>query len=945
MTDYKKTLNLPNTKFPMRANLAQREPAMLEFWKRIDLYDKLRKRGEQRPRFILHDGPPYANGNIHIGHAVNKILKDIIIKSKTLSGYDAPYIPGWDCHGLPIELMVEKKVGKAGHKVDATTFRQKCREYARTQVDRQKQDFIRLGIQGDWETPYLTMNPRYEAEIMRALGAIIRNGHLHKGYMPVHWCCDCGSALAEAEVEYQDKASPAITVRFGIHDPASLLKHFQLTEKDIAGTPLSIAIWTTTPWTLPANQAVAIHPDFDYDLVKVTRQGETEHLIIAHERLEAVVQSCEMDTYEVLGQCKGQVLEFSQCEHPFLDRLIPIILGEHVTLEAGTGVVHTAPGHGQDDYLVGKQYALPVENPVGPNGCFLPNTEYFAGQHVFKANEAVTSLLQEKGKLLHHEAVQHSYPHCWRHKTPIIFRATPQWFISMENNNLREATLAEIPKIQWIPEWGQARIHTMIENRPDWCISRQRTWGVPLPLFTHKETGALHPDTQEIVESVAQQVEQEGIEAWYSLDDFTLLGEDAENYERCQDILDVWFDSGVSHTAVLKSSLGYPAQLYLEGSDQHRGWFQSSLLTAMAIHDAPPYESVLTHGFTVDAQGMKMSKSRGNVVAPQQVIGTLGADILRLWVAATDYRGEMTVSDEILKRIADGYRRIRNTARFLLANLDGFDPDEHCLEPEKLLPLDRWIVSEAAALQADIMQNYDQYQFHLIYRKIHNFCSETLGACYLDIIKDRQYTLPRKSLPFRSAQTALWHIIQGLTRWIAPILSFTAEEIWQHLPDSGRTEQSVFLTEWYPFPTSYSSLQKKMDPAFWSQVFAVRDQLGKALEALRNDNHIGASLDAEVDLYCDGTIYQTLESLGDELRFVLITSAARVHPLNQAPDDAQPCELPNQHVRFRITPSTHGKCIRCWHHREDIGQHPDHPEICERCVENIEGQGEIRLYA
>ncbi|MDX2504762.1 MAG: isoleucine--tRNA ligase, partial [Gammaproteobacteria bacterium] len=780
----------------MKANLAQREPDMLAQWEKSGIYKKLRAKAAGRPKFILHDGPPYANGDIHIGHAVNKILKDIIIKSQTLGGYDAPYIPGWDCHGLPIELNVEKKLGKAGVKVDEKTFRNACRDYAKKQVAGQKEDFKRLGVMGDWENPYLTMDFDFEANIIRTLGKIIARGHLHKGSKPVHWCTDCGSALAEAEVEYEDKKSPAIDVRFRVLNKAAVLEKFGVELDSSPELDISAVIWTTTPWTLPANQAVALHADFDYVLVR----ADAELLILAEDLYKDALQRYGIDSAQaqVLGRCKGVQLEHQLLQHPFYERQVPVILGDHVTAESGTGAVHTAPGHGQEDYVVGMKYDLEVDNPVAANGCFVSGTPLFAGQHVFKANPLVVDVLKEKGTLLHHEEMLHSYPHCWRHKTPIIFRATPQWFIGMDQNGLRDLAIAAANKTVWLPDWGQARIVGMLENRPDWCISRQRTWGVPMTLFVHNETQELHPDTASLIETVALRVAEKGIDDWFELDAAELLGDEAKDYSKVLDTLDVWFDSGVSHACVIneRAELQFPADLYLEGSDQHRGWFQSSLLSSVAVNEVAPYKEVLTHGFVVDAQGKKMSKSRGNVIAPQKIMKTLGADILRLWVSSTDYTGEVTVSDEILKRTADAYRRIRNTARFMLANLDGFAPQQNSLPVEQLLPLDRWIVVKAEFLQQEILAAYEQYDFHLVYQKVHNFCAMDLGAFYLDVIKDRQYTTQTDSVARRSAQTALYHIVHAMTRWIAPILSFTAEELWSFIP--GPHSESIFFETWYP---------------------------------------------------------------------------------------------------------------------------------------------------
>ncbi len=936
--DYKKTLNLPNTGFPMKGNLAQREPEQLKKWQQLELYQKIRANRAGKPLFVLHDGPPYANGEIHIGHAVNKVLKDFILKSKTLSGFDAPYVPGWDCHGLPIELQVEKKVGKAGAKVTPAVFRKACREYAGKQVAIQKEAFMRLGIFGDWENPYLTMDFKFEADIVRSLGRISAKGHITKGAKPVHWCTDCGSALAEAEVEYEDKRSSAIDVRFQAVDEAAFLACCQHVEGHEGHGPVSVVIWTTTPWTLPANQGVALNADLDYDLV----QCPTERLLIAKALLKDTMLRYGIDDYHVIADCQGSDLEHQLLQHPFYDRQVPIILGDHVTTDAGTGAVHTAPGHGQEDYVVGRKYGLPVDNPVGNDGVFLPSTPLFAGKHVFTANGEVVELLQERGKLLHHHALLHSYPHCWRHHTPIIFRATPQWFISMEQNHLRELALSEVQKVQWIPDWGQARIESMMNGRPDWCISRQRTWGVPITFFIHKETGELHPRNAELIEQVALRIEEKGIDAWFELEAAELLGDEAAFYDKTTDTLDVWFDSGVTHAAVLerRGELQFPADLYLEGSDQHRGWFQSSLLASVAMNDVAPYKAVLTHGFTVDAKGEKMSKSKGNVIPPQNVMKNLGADVLRLWIAATDYRGEMRVSDEILERTTDGYRRLRNTARFLLSNLADFDPAQHLVATDGLLALDRWMVDRAFLLQEEVKAAYEAYQFQHVYQKVHHFCVIDLGGFYLDIIKDRQYTAKTDGLARRSAQTAMYHVLEALTRWLAPITSYTAEEIWQYLP--GQRGESVFLATWYE---GLSTLDENtaMNREFWQKIMAIRPDVSKELEKSRTKGEIGASLNAEIDLYCNEAYLADLQALEEELRFVFIVSNASVFPESAAPEDAVASEIDGVKIKVRV--SEHGKCVRCWHQRPDVGSHAEHPELCGRCVENVAGDGEVRRYA
>ncbi|GAA4103483.1 isoleucine--tRNA ligase [Zhongshania borealis] len=940
MSEYKHTLNLPATSFAMKANLAQREPGMLKRWQEEDVYQQIRDARAGRQKFVLHDGPPYANGDIHIGHAVNKILKDIIVKSKTLSGFDAPYVPGWDCHGLPIELNVEKKVGKAGHKVDAATFREKCREYAYKQVNGQREDFKRLGVFGDWDNPYLTMDFGFEANIIRALGKIVDNGHLHKGFKPVHWCMDCGSALAEAEVEYKDKTSPAIDVAFAAVDRAAMLAAGGL-PVDTEGE-LNLVIWTTTPWTIPANMAVSLHPELDYVWVSYTRSdGEAIVVLLAEALHEATMARYGVEDFSVLGRCKGAALENLLLQHPLYSRQVPVVLGEHVTTDAGTGAVHTAPAHGQDDFVVGKAYGLEVYNPVAANGTYLPDTELFAGQHVFKANDTVIAALSERGRLLLHKPLEHSYPHCWRHKSPIIFRATPQWFVSMSQNGLLDTAMKEVDAVNWMPGWGRARIESMMQERPDWCVSRQRTWGAPIALLVHKDTAELHPNTPALIEEIAKRVEQAGIQAWFDLEPSELLGDDASDYVKVSDTLDVWFDSGVTHYAVLaqRDNLQFPADLYLEGSDQHRGWFQSSMLTSVATNGCAPYKSVLTHGFAVDAQGRKMSKSVGNVVAPQKVMNTLGADILRLWVAATDYRNEMTVSDEIFKRTADSYRRIRNTARFLLANMAGFEPQEHAVAPSDMLAMDRWIMHRAAELQDEIVAAYEAYQFHLIYQKLHNFCVLELGGFYLDIIKDRQYTTKPNSLPRRSAQTAMYHIAEALTRWIAPILSFTADELWEHLP--GEHNGSVFAAEWYQGLIRMDA-DADMDDNFWETVQAVKSAVNKVLEGAKKEGLVGGSLATEVTLFCDEPLMNTLIKLGDELRFVLISSAARLAPLSAA-NEAMSTDV--EGLQVRVAASEGEKCSRCWHHREEVGQSLDHPELCFRCIDNVDGDGEVRFYA
>ena len=935
MTDYKNTLNLPETGFPMRGDLAKREPAMLQNWYDKELYRKIRQVKKGKKAFILHDGPPYANGKLHIGHAVNKIIKDIIIKSKGLSGYDSPYIPGWDCHGLPIEQKVEEQVGKPGVKVTPAEFRQICRDYAASQVELQKADFIRMGVLGDWQNPYRTMNYDTEANIIRALGKVIKNGHLVKGAKPVYWCTDCMSALAEAEVEYYDKSSPAIDVKFKATDNQAVANKFGI------NTDLTInaIIWTTTPWTLPASRGIALNETVEYQLVQI---NDKECLILAAELVESVMKRADITDWTILGSCHGKDLELLRFKHPFLDFDEPIVLGEHVTVDAGTGAVHTAPGHGAEDFIVGQKYGLEVANPVGGNGCYLPGTGAgLDGLFVFKANKVVVELLKERNALLHFENIEHSYPCCWRHKTPVIYRATPQWFISMDKQGLRAQSLKEIKQVRWIPDWGQARIETMVANRPDWCISRQRTWGVPMTLFVHKETEELHPDTLELVEKVAKLVEQNGIQAWWDADIKDLLGPDADDYRKVPDTLDVWFDSGSTFYSVVgvrPEFAGHEADMYLEGSDQHRGWFMSSLMLSTAIDNKAPYKQVLTHGFVVDGQGRKMSKSLGNIVTPQEVMNKLGADILRLWIASTDYSGEMSYSDEIIKRAADSYRRIRNTARFLLANLNGFDPAKDMIKPEDMVVLDRWAVSMAKEAQEQIIQAYENYDFHKVVQRIMQFCSIEMGSFYLDIIKDRQYTAKSDSVARHSCQTALYHIAQAMVRWIAPILSFTADEIWQYIP-AAEKQEFVFEDEWYTKLFTLSE-SETLNSEYWAQILAIRSEVNKMLEQGRNDKVIGGALEAAVTLYANEDIMATLAKLENELRFVLLTSQASVKPLQAAPAEAVQSDIDG--LKIEIAKAQGDKCPRCWHYTID---NDPTTHLCKRCEENINGKGEVRHFA
>ncbi len=950
MSDYKQTLNLPKTDFPMRGNLAKREPEMLAQWESNDLHGEIRAASAGRPKFILHDGPPYANGAIHIGHVVNKVIKDMIVKSKQLAGYDSPYVPGWDCHGLPIENKVEEIAGKPGDKITESEFRARCREYATEQIENQRTEFKRLGVLGDWNNPYLTMNFKNEANTVRALGKIIEAGHVYKGVKPVHWSWGAHTAMAEAEVEYEDKTSNAIDVRFEARDKAQLLKPFGAPDNN---QDVNVVIWTTTPWTIPGNQAVAVHPDLDYALVQVDEDAGSadtgrcvkgEQLIVAADMTADVMKRYGVEAFNIIGTCKGSDLERIVLKHPIYDRDSLIITGDHVTTESGTGCVHTAPDHGVDDFYAGNRYGLELLDNVDDNGLYRKHVELFAGQHIMKVDKPLLEELTQRGKLARLEKYQHSYPFCWRTKTPIIFRATPQWFISMEENNLRKDTLAEIQKVRWVPDWGQQRIEGMIANRPDWCISRQRYWGIPLPLFLHKETGELHPNTQDIIEQVALLIEKGGIQAWFDADKKELLGTDADDYDKSRDVLDVWFDSGTTWHHVLEQTEGltYPADMYLEGSDQHRGWFHSSILTSTAIHRQAPYKQVLTHGFTVDQNGRKMSKSLGNVIAPQDLFKTLGADIVRLWVCSADYRGEMTVSKEILARMADSYRRIRNTARYLLSAINDFDPAKDSVPLDEMLALDRWALDCTLRTQQDIETAFSDYQFHTVYQRLHNFCAVDMGGFYLDIIKDRQYTMGSDSLGRRSTQTAMYHIAEAMVRWITPVLSFTADEIWQHLPGdrSASVFTSTYLTD---LPLLDDAAPLSSDD--WATVVDVRTAVSRTLENLRTAGDIGGGLDASVTVYADDKARDVLERLGDELRFVLITSTATVAALSDKPSEAETLPAGEGQVAVSATPASGEKCDRCWHRSASVGQHAEHAPLCERCVSNAFGDGEQRRFA
>ncbi len=928
MADYRKTLNMPDTPFPMRGDLAKREPGWIRQWQEKKLYQKIRQVSKGRPRFVLHDGPPYANGDIHIGHAVNKILKDIIVRSKTLAGFDAPYVPGWDCHGLPIEHQIEKAHGKG---IAADKVRTLSRAYAAEQVERQKKDFIRLGVLGDWDNPYLTMDFKIEAAEIRALATMLKNGWVFKGLKPVNWCFDCGSALAEAEVEYEDKKSDAIDVAFRCDQPAQLALAFHL---DSLPKPAFVVIWTTTPWTIPSNQALNIHPEYDYALVDV---GD-KLLVLAAELVEPCLERYGMQG-AVIGTAKGARLAGIEFRHPFYDRVAPVYLAEYVGVDAGTGIVHCSPAYGVEDFMVWRANGRGFDeilNPVQGHGVYVPSLEFFGGQFIWKANPNIVEKLRDVGALLKHETITHSYMHCWRHKTPIIYRATAQWFVGLDRkpdgtSSLREYALKAIADTTFFPSWGQARLHAMIANRPDWCISRQRNWGVPIPFFLHKETGELHPRTAELVEQVALRVEQGGIDAWFNMESTELLSDDAKNYSKMSDTLDVWFDSGVTHLSVMRGShkdeLAYPADLYLEGSDQHRGWFHSSLLTGCAIDGRAPYKALLTHGFVVDGKGMKMSKSRGNVIAPQEVSDKMGAEILRLWVASTDYSGELTISKEILDRVVETYRRLRNTLRFLLANTADFDASKNALPVGEWLEIDRYALALTRQLQVQLSGDYERYEFHTVIQALQGFCSEDLGGFYLDILKDRLYTSATNSKARRSAQSALWHILQCVTRLMAPVLSFTAEEIWATFS----TDDSVMLHTWHALPeqTDEVDLIER-----WQQIRNVRAQVTKVLEDLRTEGKIGSSLQAEVEIRASGGRYETLAGLDDDLRFVLICSKAMLVKAADAGVEA-----------VIATASAYPKCVRCWHWRADVDGNTEHPELCGRCISNLYGAGEHREHA
>ena len=914
-------LNLPDTSFPMRGNLAKREPSWVANWNKSNTYKKIRNARAGKTKYILHDGPPYANGDIHIGHAVNKILKDFIIKSKTLSGYDAPYVPGWDCHGLPIELVIEKKYGK---NIDADKFRHLCREYALEQVEKQKKDFERLGVLGDWSNPYLTIDKKTEANTVRSLAKIYANGFLYQGSKPVHWCIECGSALAEAEVEYEDKTSEVVDVTFILDQ-----KNSETIFSEANNKPVAAIIWTTTPWTLPANEAISVNPKLNYGLYELS----DKYVILATDLAENNLLKYKQPI-KLINNFKGKELEGLLFKHPFLNKTVPIVCGDHVTTEAGTGLVHTAPAHGIDDYVVGSKYNLPVENPVDEYGKFKRDVPHVAGLSVWDSNTVIIALLKSKNALVFDEKYTHSYPHCWRHKIPIIFRATHQWFIGMNNKNnnqhsLRNLSDDAVSNTNFFPSWGKARLETMIKNRPDWCVSRQRNWGVPITMFLHKETSEPHPDTLLFFEKIAKMIEKDGIDAWFNLDIQNFLGKDAKDYKKVSDTLDVWFDSGTTHESVLlqRDDLSPQADLYLEGSDQHRGWFQSSLLTSCAMNEKAPYKALLTHGFVVDGQGYKMSKSKGNVIAPQKIMDQYGADILRLWVATTDYSGELNISDEILKRVADSYRRIRNTLRFLCANLEDFDYKKHLVEPNEMLSLDRFAIYKVDELQSVILDHYEKFEFYLAIQKFVAFCSEELGGFHLDILKDRLYTTSEDSFARRSAQTSLYHISHSLMRVMAPVLSFTAHELWEVL--CNEKDHSIFTDYWYELPKHGLSNEDIND---WNNIIKVRAEVNKRIEEVRESGKIGSSLQAQLRINANKDIMESLTRFKDDLKFIFISSDVTIN-------------LHDDDLNIEATPSPYKKCERCWHYAESVGQNKEHPSICKRCISNLFGSGEVRIHA
>jgi isoleucyl-tRNA synthetase len=923
--DYKKSLNLPKTEFPMKANLSKREPEQLKNWEETRLHDQVRNSSKGREKFILHDGPPYANGNIHIGTALNKILKDIVVRSKQMAGYDAVYVPGWDCHGLPIEHNVDKEIGEKKKKLSLADVRRLCREYAEKFIDIQRNEFKRLGVMGDWKKPYLTMNYKYEAVIARECGKFARSGSLYRSKKPIYWCFRCQTALAEAEIEYQDESAPSIFVKFPMQDDLSS------DYPELKGKSVYVVIWTTTPWTLPANLAIALHPEFEYAAVEV---GRNEVFILARELMPSVLRIFGIADYTVIAEINPKTLERKRCRHPMVERDSLIILGDHVTLDAGTGCVHTAPGHGREDYEVGIEYGLEVYSPVDNNGCFTDDVEFFKGQFVFDANANINKKLNEIGAMLAEGSLEHSYPHCWRCKQPVIFRATPQWFISMEKTGLRQNSLKSIDEVTWIPHWGRDRIYGMIENRPDWCVSRQRAWGVPITVFYCEDCEAVVQD-QEIMEKVYTQFEQHGADIWFEKDISYFLPADlkcsscgSKSLIKENDILDVWFDSGVSHAAVLESreDLRWPADLYLEGSDQHRGWFHSSLLTSVGTRQQAPYKAVLTHGFVVDAEGRKMSKSLGNVVAPSEVIDKYGAEILRLWVSATDYREDIRISENILRQLSDAYRRIRNTSRFILGNLYDFDPGTDKVSYRAMPEIDRFALHKLQHLVEKTLKAYDAYEYHIIYHALYNYCTLDLSAFYLDILKDRLYTSPPKSIARKSAQTVMYLLMDSLARLMAPLLPVTADEIWKHMPGLKDKASSVHLTL---LPAVNSRWKDESLAQSWEKILQVRAEVTKALEEARSQKRIGHPLDAAVTISAKKDVYDVLKPYAEDLRFIFIVSKVALLKDETLDDSFKSENVTGLFIRIEVAAGE--KCERCWVHETSVGSNKEHPSICERC--------------
>jgi len=928
--DYKKTLSLPKTKFPMKANLAQREPEQLKKWDEMNLHDLVRKSSKGRELFILHDGPPYANGYIHIGTALNKILKDIIVRSRQMKGFDSVYVPGWDCHGLPIEHNVDKELGEKKKDLTMAQIRRRCRAYAEKFIDIQREEFKRLGVMGDWEDPYLTMKYSYEATIARECGKFARDGSLVRSKKPIYWCFTCQTALAEAEIEYHDESGHSIYVKFPLKDDLST------SIPALSGKKTSVVIWTTTPWTLPANLGIALHPEFEYVAVDV---GNQEVLILARELLDDCMRTFNISDYTVVAEIEAQSLENKRCRHPLYDRDSLIVLGDHVTLEAGTGCVHTAPGHGREDYEVGLEYGLEVYSPVDDHGRFMDDVEYFNGQFVFEANSNINKKLNETGVLLSEGTFVHSYPHCWRCKQPVIFRATPQWFISMKKNQLRQKSLEAIDSVEWIPAWGRDRIYGMIENRPDWCVSRQRAWGVPITVFYCEDCGELLLD-EDIMENVYALFEAHGADIWFEqeLSDFVPKGTVCRQcgggtFQKENDILDVWFDSGVSHAAVLEQrpELRWPADLYLEGSDQHRGWFHSALLTSVGTRNRAPYDAVLTHGFVVDADGRKQSKSLGNVIAPNEVIKKYGAEILRLWVSATDYREDIRISDNILKQLSDAYRRIRNTSRFMLGNLFDYDPQTDEVAYEAMPEIDRFALHRLQGLVEKTHRAYDAYEFHTIYHGLYNYCTLDLSSFYLDILKDRLYTSPPDSVARKSAQTVMHTVLDTMVKLMAPILPFTAEEIWQYMPQQSQRPQSVHLALLPEANTDYENpdLAQK-----WDVLLAVRGEVTKALETARSNKLIGHALDAFVTISAGDDLYQSMQPYAADLKSILIVSRVELVKAEALEDAFESQEVEGLRIRVEAAPGV--KCERCWVHDTTVGNHSEHPTICDRCHQALE---------